>query len=349
MIDPLPINNSDPAIPLNTSHSLIQSLKNNLLIVITGFLGILFIVAVGLLMIFSRKNSLANSQQTSKPIITIAVNPWKASELNATIAKILIEEHLGYIVQLVNVDENGQWPMLAKGEIDASLEVWPSGHKQNIQKYIKADKTVEEGGYLGPIGKIGWYIPKYLMDKHPDLSSWEGFKDPKNVELFVQSPGGKGQFYTGDPTWTQYDAQIIKNLGLNFEVQTLGSEDALIQAVGDAYAKEKPIVFYFWTPHWADAIYDLEPVALPAYNELCYQDLVSGVNCDYPRDQLLKVFWSGFNGYAPTVYSFLKKFTYTNQDQIGMLASVQLKKNSVEDVARIWIKNNESVWKPWLQ
>lgn len=311
------------------------------------------LIAVGVLLVayFVTGNKTTPPQQQSvakKPTIKLAVNPWKASELNAMIAKILLEEKMGYSVQLVNIDEFKQWPSLAKGDIHAALEVWPSGHKDDITKYIVNDKSVIDGGLLGPVGKIGWYIPKYLVTEHPDLATWEGFKDPKNTVLFA-SASGKGQFYTGDPTWTQYDDQIIKNLTLPFEVQTLGSEDALIKKVDELYTQKKAVVFYFWTPHWAHAVYDLVPVELPVYNEDCYKDLKSGVNCDYPKDPLQKVFWSGLEGYAPDAYQFLKKFNYTNEDQIRMLAALQLKKQSTEEAARNWINNNEAVWQLWIQ
>jgi len=198
------------------------------------------------------------------------------------------------------------------------------------------------------VGKIGWFIPKYLKDQYPQLASWEGFKDPKIATLFASQPGGKGQFFTGDPTWTQYDSHIIKNLGLDLEVKVLGSEESLIQAIDTAYNDKKPIVFYFWTPHWAHSIYDLSPVSLPSYNETCYIDPIS-VGCDYPEDKLFKAFGSDFKNYAPKAYEFLRKFNYTNEDQIGMLAAVQLEKKSVEEVSRIWVRNNEAIWKPWVQ
>jgi len=321
--------------------------------------GTLFLIsALGVLMltlvviainVFQARNAISPAIPTPMPksVIKIAVNPWQASEINATIIKIILEEEMGYPVELVAIDENSQWESLSSGAIHTSLEIWPSGHKENIKKFIEENKSVENGGELGPVGKIGWFIPKYLLTDHPSLTTWEGLKDPKIATLFA-SPSGKGQFFTGDATWTQYDEQIIKNLNLNFEVKVLGSEENLIEEVDTAYKAKKPLLFYFWTPHWAHSLYDLVPVKLPEYTDACYENLDTGVNCDYPSDQLFKIYWSGFKQYAPDAYEFLNNFNYTNQDQIGMLAAVQLEKKTVEEVARIWVKNNESVWKPWL-
>lgn len=335
---------AEPPVPPNRGNNLTK-----IGYFIAGLLLLVIVVTSGFIisqLIIARERANISAQ---KPTIKLAVNPWKASELNATIAKIILEEEMGYIVELVAIDENSQWEALARGDIHASLEIWPSGHKANIEKYIQMQQNVDNIGFLGPIGKIGWFVPKYLVDEYPQLATWEGFLDPTNVVLFADSEEGKGQFYTGDVSWTQYDEQIIKNLNLNFEVNILGSEEALIQKVESAYKDKSPIVFYFWTPHWAHSIFDLIPVVLPEYSDDCYTDLSGGVACDYPADQLFKATWSEFSDFAPEANQFLKAFRFTNQDQIGMLAAVQLEKKSVEEVARIWVRNNEAIWRPWLK
>ena len=92
-----------------------------------------------------------------KITIKLAENPWSASALNVAIARILLEEQLDYPVEVVTIGESAQWPALANGDLHASLEVWPSGHADNVAEYIDNQKLVEDGGPLGPIGKIGWY------------------------------------------------------------------------------------------------------------------------------------------------------------------------------------------------
>lgn len=289
-------------------------------------------------------------QRNVKPVIKIAYNLWTASELNAQIARILISEELGMPVELVEIDEYEVWPELAAGKVHANLEVWVSGHQEDLKKYVESDKTVEDGGVLGPVGKIGWYLPGYLLADHPELASWEGLKDPDNAALFATAAtGDKGQFLSGDPSWTQYDEQIINNLGLNFQIVQAGSEDAIIAALDEAYKIHTAVLVYFWTPHWAFVQYDLAPVALPPYSDACYAKAAQGgVDCDYPPDPLMKVFWSGFQDYSPEAYELLKNFNYTNLDQIGMLAAVQLDGKTTEEAARDWINANEAVWRAWL-
>ncbi len=286
----------------------------------------------------------------AKPTIKLIENAWSASELNVAVAKIILEEQLKYPVEVITLDENAQWAALASGKADGSLEVWPSGHASDVKQYIDEQHVIENGGMLGPVGKIGWYIPTYMLEKHPELATWEGFKEPTNVTLFATAEtGDKGQFLGGDASFVQYDADIIKNLGLNFKVVYAGSEQAILAQLDAAYSRRTPILFYLWTPHSIHAKYDLTEVKLPAYSEACYAKIaIGGVDCDYPPDKLFKILWPGLKEKAPEAYQLLKAMNYSTKDQIKMIAEVELNKKNKEQAAREWLTANEATWKAWL-
>lgn len=285
-----------------------------------------------------------------KITIKLAENPWSASMINANVAKILLEEQLGYTVEIVTIDENAQWPSLATGDLSASLEVWPSGHAENVAQYIDGQGVVENGGLLGPVGKIGWYTPAYMVARNPAFGTWEGFADPATAaEYATAETGDLGQFLAGDPSWVQYDADIIKNLGLSLQVVNAGSEQAILAALDSAYSREEPILFYFWTPHSIHAKYELTEVALPEYSDECYATAeTGGVDCDYPGDELFKIFWAGLAEAAPDAYTLLKNMNYSTEEQIKMVAAVELDGKTAEEAAREWLAANESLWQAWL-
>jgi len=290
----------------------------------------------------------SSAETGDRPTIKLAENPWSASQLNVAVAKILLEEQLGYPVEVVSIDENAQWSALATGDLSASLEVWPSGHAANVAEYIDGQGTVENGGELGVIGKIGWYMPTYMLDVDPDLATWEGFLKPETAALFATAEtGDKGQFLSGDPSFVQYDEQIISNLGLPFQVVYAGSEEAILAGLDSAASREDPILFYFWTPHSVHAKYDLTEVALPEYSDECYAD-PAAIDCDYPADNLFKIFWAGLAEVAPEAHTLLSNMHYSTEDQIDMLASVELEGMSLEDAARAWLDANEATWQSWM-
>ncbi len=285
-----------------------------------------------------------------KPVINLAENSWSGSQVNVAVAKTLLEDEMGYTVEIVSLDENAQWPALASGELSASLEVWPSGHADNIALYIEEQKSVEDGGLLGPVGEIGWFMPSYMLDKDPDLATWEGLMKPENVALFATAEtGAKGQFLSGDQSWVQYDEDIVNNLGLDFEVVYAGSEEALLAALDSASSRDEGVLFYFWTPHSVFAKYDLTQVALPEYNDDCAAKADSGgYDCAYPKDELLKIISAKLKDDAPDVDQFLRNFNYSTQDQISMIAAVDTDGKSPEEAAKAWIAENEATWKAWL-
>lgn len=282
-----------------------------------------------------------------QPSISLVVNPWTASALNAHVAAQIIESELGNPVELVNIDENTMFAGLSDGTLDAVLEIWPSGVTADLQAYFD-DGSVVNIGDLGTVGKIGWFVPRYVVDRFPSLSSWEGFQDPEVAEAFATAETGSlGRFLGTDPSYSQYDEAIIENLGLPFEVVFSGSEPATVAELDTRVSFEEPIVLYWWTPTAAVATYDLVNVPLPSYSDECYADPAL-IDCDYPEDVLFKAASAELADKDSDVYSFLEAFTLTTEDQLSMLPPVELDGLDPADVAADWIAENESIWRAWL-
>ena len=281
----------------------------------------------------------------AEPTITLIENPWPASSLNVNVAKIIIEQEFGNPVEIIALDENAQWDALAAGDADASLEVWPSGHTERIEEYINTLHTVENGGLLGPVGEIGWFVPTYVVDQNPALATWEGYKDAA-AEFATAETGDLGRFLGADPSWVQYDEQIIKNLDLPFQVVWTGSEDALLAEVSSAYSRQEPVLFYFYSPHAIFQQYDLTQVELPPYSDECYAD-PEMIDCAYPKDELMKIFSTKLAEKSPDVHTFLSNMNYGSDAQIEMLAMLNDGK-TVEETAQAWVDAHPDIWQQWL-
>lgn len=284
--------------------------------------------------------------------ITLIVNPWTASRLNAEVAKNIIESELGNPVEIVEVNENdAMFTGMADGTLDAVLEIWPSGVTDAETAYFDEGSVVDIGE-LGAVGKIGWFVPSYMIDEHPELATWEGFADPELAALFATAEtGDMGRFLGTDPSYSQYDEQIIANLGLPLEVVFSGSEPATVAEVDARFAANEPIVLYWWTPTAAVAKYDLVNVELPPYTEECGASAAAGdggVDCDYPEDVLFKAASGMLEEKAPDVFTFLENFTITTDDQLEMLPAVEIDGEDPAAVAAEWVSNHEDTWRAWL-
>jgi glycine betaine/proline transport system substrate-binding protein len=287
-----------------------------------------------------------------KPTITLVVNAWTASALNVAVAEQLIEAELGYDVEAVTVDENeAMFTGLADGTFDAVLEVWPSGLTEAETAFMD-DGSVVELGELGAVGKIGWFVPSYVIDEHPELATWEGYQSEEAAALFsTASSGDLGRFLGTDPSYSQFDEQIITNLELPFTVEYSGSEPATVAELDARVAASEPVLMYWWTPTAAVAKYDLVKVELPAYDDECGASAAAddgGVDCDYPEDVLIKLGSGALADKAPDVQAFLENFTITTEDQLAMLPPAEIDQRPVDEVAAEWIAANEDTWRAWL-
>jgi glycine betaine/proline transport system substrate-binding protein len=281
--------------------------------------------------------------------ITLAVNGWVGAEANANLAADLLRDKLGYTVVLKKIDEFEQFPALQTGDIDATLEVWPSVHPKEFKQYIEAGNGVVDAGLLGVTGQIGWFVPTYMLTDHPEFATWEGLKGSESLFSTSES-GSQGQFVDADPSYGSYDEAIAKNLGLDFKVIYAGSESAELIALDAAYQNEDPFIFYFWTPHWAHSKYKLTQVELPPVTPECDQAAAEDPDayaCAYSPDPLYKAFNDQLQTKAPAAFAFLSAMAWTNEEQNGVALDINDGMDGAA-AAQKWIDANPTAWQSWV-
>ncbi len=289
----------------------------------------------------------AGGAAADSPTVRLAANPWPSSYGNAHVAKILLEEQMGVNVEVVEIDHNAQWAGMDSGEIDAVLEVWTTGSADPYATYVEDLGTVEDVGELGVIGRIGWFMPAYVLEDHPEFATWEGIKG--NEEVFATAETApSGQFLAADPSFDQYDEHIIANLGLDLEVVQSGSEAAQLTAVEAAIENREPLLFYFYEPHWMFAEHDLVMVELPEHTDECYDGSPEEIDCDYPDDELYKIVRTDLANEAPDVYEFVRNFEMTNDWQNEIALRMDVEDQEPQEAAQWWVDEHEDVWQAWL-
>jgi glycine betaine/proline transport system substrate-binding protein len=275
--------------------------------------------------------------------VNLAVNPWVGYEADAAVAAYVMQNQLGCTVVKKNLDEQVSWQGFGTGEVDVILENW--GHEDLKKKYIEGQKTAVEVGSTGRVGKIGWYVVPWMVAKYPDITDWNSLN--KYADMFKTSEsGGKGQFLAGDPGFVTIDGALVKNLKLNFKVVYTGSEAALITSFRQAEKDKKPAIGYFYAPQWFLSEVPLVNVKLPAYTAGCDAD-PEKVACDYPDYDLDKIASAKFASSGSPAYEFVKKFTWTNDDQNVVAKYIAVDKMSPEDAAKKWVDENADKVKAW--
>ncbi|MFI0446301.1 glycine betaine ABC transporter substrate-binding protein [Actinomadura sp. 6N118] len=276
--------------------------------------------------------------------VNIAINPWVGYEASAAVVSELLEKELGYKVQKKNLKEEVAWQGFESGEVDVIIENW--GHPDLKKKYIEQKKVAAVAGSTGNKGVIGWYVPSWMESKYPGITDWKNLNKYASVFKTSES-GGKGQLLFGDPSYVSNEKALITNLKLDYKVVVGGSEATLIKSAQQSESQQKPLLFYFWDPHWLFSKIKLSRVKLPPYTEGCDAD-PKKVACDYPEMDLDKIVSTKFAGSGGKAYQLVKSFTWTNEDQNGVANDMTNNSMTAEQAAKKWIDANKSKWQAWI-
>ena len=179
--------------------------------------------------------------------LNMAVNPWVGFEADAYVVGHLAQERLGCKVNYKDLKEDVAWQGFGTGEVDVVIEDW--GHPDLEKKFFEGsgDGSAMDMGPTGNVGIIGWYVPPWLAEEHPDILQWENLN--KYADQFATSEsGGKGQFLGADPSYVQFDEAIVSNLDLDFKVVFSGSEAASITAFQQEEKNKEFLIGYLYVP-----------------------------------------------------------------------------------------------------
>ncbi|WP_407700424.1 ABC transporter substrate-binding protein [Streptomyces beihaiensis] len=277
--------------------------------------------------------------------VTLSVQSWVGAEADVAVAKYVLEHDLNTKVKTTQLDEGVSFDALNTGKADAIMEDW-GGSPKKVSLYVDDKKTVVKGGDLGVTGHIGWFVPKYLADKHPDITNYKNLN--KYASLFkTAESGSKGQLLEGSPSYTTNDKALIKNLKLNYKTVFAGSEAAQITQLKEDYKAKKPFLTYWYTPQWLNSQMDLVEVKLPPYTKGCDSD-AQKVACGYAQTPLQKYLSADFVKKNKKAATFLKNFKWTNDDQNEVAAMIAAQKMSPDKAAEKWVKAHQDVVKAWL-
>ena len=280
--------------------------------------------------------------------IKIARNNWTSSAIEVEIIKQLIETNLCNPVEIVDIDENAMIPGMSTGDIDANVEVWPSGFTAEEQAFID-DGSVVNMGELGAIGKIGWFVTPNALEQFPQLATWEGLKDPAVSKAFATAAtGSQGRMLAMDPSFSGYEEQLVKNLKLDFKVQYSGSEAATQAEIIALTEAKKPVIMYYWMPSAAVGKYGLINIVLPKPTVDCALE-ADKCDGDYPEDVLFKVASAKLEVKDANVFKFFKNYQMSTADQLATLPAVEIDGREAAEVAAEWIAANEAVWSAWFK
>jgi glycine betaine/proline transport system substrate-binding protein len=282
--------------------------------------------------------------------VVLNENSWVGSTANVYVVKNVLESKLKCKVKVLNITE-GQpaFQAMADGKIDVVLEDWQNWPGTPYAK----NKSVVKVGTNGITGVIGWYIPRYVLQQHPEFRTWRGLKGKESLFKSPES-GSQGMFLGGDPSYVQKDKALIKGLGLNFKHVVAGAEPAQVARWSQLYKQKKPVIFYWYDPQYLNAVYDLVQVQLPRRFAGCQDDEKKGGDpkkyaCAYPSYPLDKLVSAEFLKSGSPALSVIRNFKWTSDDQNFVSNLISGKKMPKDKAAAQWVKANAAKVNTWVK
>jgi len=282
--------------------------------------------------------------------VTLNEQAWAGSTANTYVAKYVLEHSLGCKVKITQIAEIPVYEALAHAKVDAVLEDWQ--HVDQYKQYATKQKSVVVEGSNGVNGHIFWAIPDYLMKQYPQFKTWQGLKGKESIFKSPES-GSQGMFLGGDPSYVQKDQQLIQALGLNLKFVSVGAESAQTARWTQLVKQKKPVLFYWYTPQYLNAQYHLVEVQLPKRFKGCKDDAKAGgavaqYKCAYDTYPLEKVFGAKFAKSGSPAVAFLKKWSWTNDQQNTVATWIAGLHMSPDKAAEKWVKANQAQVNKWL-
>ncbi len=265
---------------------------------------------------------MSSAMAADKPSLKIGfVNGWDDSVATTHVAAEVLQNKLGYEVELTPLEPAIMFQGVARGDLDATLTAWlPITHGEYLDK-IK-DK-VEILGTNYENAKIGLVVPNYVEAK-----SIEDLNKTKDAY------GGKITGIDAGAGIMKRSEQAIKDYELDFKLLA-SSGPAMATALARAIKKNEAIVVPGWVPHWKFAKWDLRFLEDPkgVYGDAEHIDTLAHPSL---KDK------------APEAVAFLKKFNWTTEE-IGAVMLAISDGTKPEQAAKDWVAKNPERVAGWLQ
>ena len=241
------------------------------------------------------------------------------------------------------------------GSVDVYTDMWMPNQQAIWDKYIDGAKSVATNQPYP--GTQMMYVPKYMADK---VTSFDDLKNPEIAAMFDKDGNGKGEYWAGDAGWksTKMWQVKFKSYGLNelWEPEIVPQNTFLAQLKG-SIAGEKPILFYYWTPEWIHAAYELSPLAEAPRTEGC-EDLkldqedwleVSNYNCENKDAQVYVSYSKSLEKRNPKAAKFLSQMKLDPATVNGWILKMGRDKEDGADVAEEWVEANMDIVNEWIK
>ncbi|SMO46163.1 glycine betaine/proline transport system substrate-binding protein [Gracilimonas mengyeensis] len=273
-----------------------------------------FVLAIGLM---------AGCAQTEseKTADLVYVN-WAEGIAYTNLAKVILEDRMGYEVEITSADVGPAYTAVAQGDADAFMETWlPVLHADYYEQY---QDQITDLGVVYDGTKSGLVVPTYV--EIDSISQMNSVSEEFNGEITGIDAGAGIMSTTQD---------VIEEYNLDYElVQSSGP--AMTSALQRAYEDEEWIVVTGWRPHWKFGRFDLKFLKQDPDKEL------------WGTGQIHIMGRQNLEEEKPELAAFLSNMELTDAELSGLMVAIEESDEDNETVAKQWLQDNEDVIEDWI-
>ncbi|PIE73749.1 MAG: glycine/betaine ABC transporter substrate-binding protein [Deltaproteobacteria bacterium] len=281
------------------------------------------ILSAMMLMVVCICGSLGTALAGHKGKVRLAYVEWDCATATTNVARAVLEEKMGYDVEILPVAAAAMWAATASGDVDGMMAAWlPVTHSSYLKRFSK--KVVD----LGPLvtgAKIGLVVPDYVtIDSIGELGSHAG----KFSGRIIGIDPGAGVMAKAEKAIEDYH---IKGMEL-----MEGSGATMTAALSDAIKHHQWVVVTGWAPHWKFGRWQLKFLEDP-----------KGVFGK--AENIHTVVRKGLSTDKPEVYRFLDRFKWTRNNMETVMAWDQEPGANRYENAKRFVREHPELVDSWLK
>ena len=272
--------------------------------------------------------------------IEIVYPEWSSEIASAHLFQAVLQERLGYRVELRAVDIETMWRDVAEGNADVLLGAWlPVTHEQYYDEY--GSDVVDLGPNLDG-ARIGLVVPSHTPSRQSEGSGRTGrsLVTTESIPELADNPQRFGRRVVGIESGAgvvQRAREAIDHYGLlSFRVSE-SDERRMVSELSGAVNRDEWIVVTGWSPHWMWERHSVSFLEDP--------DGVFG-----GEEQIHTMVREGFEDDEPDAYEVLDRIRYEPRDLERIMLWIHDDETGDDyGQALRWIETNRSTVDGWVE
>jgi glycine betaine/proline transport system substrate-binding protein len=310
---------------------------------------------------------------------TIAQMPWPSAAILAHVHAQILAAEFDCSVQVVSGDVSATISSMATTQQPAvAPEMWVSRAAEVWNGAVRAQAVRSAGATYGEGSFEGWFVPDYVRQNHPDLTSaavlgeyWRVFAEDAVAPVPDEGEGeqaegeaeaappsdARGRFISCPADWAC--ALINRNLlaayGLEdrFEIVEPADRFALDRMLADAVSRREPVLAYYWQPNAVLDQLSMLPLDMGGFNGdaalcLAQTDCVAMAPSAFAPDTVITAAANWVFVDAPEVASYFQRAAMPFAEMNRLLAWQAETGADAEETAAHFVATQETVWRAWL-